>query len=132
MLGIVTSSVQFFRMTGGTFGAAIMGSLMATRMATHLARALTQAQESGALPPQMAAAMSDGALSSRGMDALNGFRSGGDVSGVPETVMGPVRTALAASLHEVFLLAMAVAAFAVVVAVFMREIPLRKSNIEPE
>jgi len=119
-------------MTGGTFGAAIMGSLMATRMATHLARAVTQAQESGALPPQMAAAMSDGALSSRGMDALNGFRSGGDVSGVPEAVMGPVRTALAASLHEVFLLAMAVAAVAVVVAVFMREIPLRKSNIEPE
>ena len=76
--------------------------------------------------------MSDSAMSSRGMEALNGFSSGGGMSGVPEAVMVPVRTALAVSLHEVFLLAMAVAAVAAVVAVFMREIPLRKSNTEPE
>jgi EmrB/QacA subfamily drug resistance transporter len=131
MLGIVTSTVQFFRMTGGTFGAAIMGSLLASRMAAHLARAVAQAQQSGALPPQMAAMMSDSALPSQGLDALNGFSSGG-MSGLPEAMMGPVRTALATALQDVFLLAVAFAAVAAVVGVFMREIPLRRSNIPPE
>jgi hypothetical protein len=131
MLGIVTSSVQFFRMSGGTFGAAIMGSLLATRMAGHMARAVAQAQASGTLPPQ-AAAMSGNPLPSQGMEALNGFGGAGGMAGVPEAIMGPVRTALAASLQDVFLLAMAVAMIAVVVGVFMKEIPLRRSNTQPE
>ncbi len=131
MLGIVTSSVQFFRMTGGTFGAAVMGSLLATRMTVHLARAVAQAQQSGALPPQ-AAGMSGSALTSRGIEALNSFRGAGGTPGIPEAMMGPVRTALAASLQDVFLLAMAVATVAAVVGLFMKEIPLRRSNIEPE
>jgi predicted MFS family arabinose efflux permease len=131
LLGIVTSTVQFFRSTGGTFGTAIMGSLLATRMATHLSRAVAQAQASGALPPQAAARLADPSMATRGMDALNGFNSGG-MSGMPPAILGPVRAALAASLHDVFLLAVAVAVVAAVVAVFMKEIPLRRSNINPE
>lgn len=131
MLGIVTSTVQFFRMSGGTFGAAVMGSLLATRMAGHMARGIAQAQASGALPPGTAG-MPGSPLPSGGMEALNNFTGAGGISGVPEPMMGLVRTALAASLQEVFLLAMAVAAVAAVVALFMKEIPLRRSNAPTE
>lgn len=132
LLGIVTSSIQFFRSTGGTFGAAVMGSVLAARMAAHLTQAIAQAQAAGALPPEVAAKLAGTSLPSRGMDALNGFRAGSSIPGVSEAMMGPVRTALAASLHDVFLLAMVAAAAAVLVALFMREIPLRRSNIPPE
>ncbi|MEK7848887.1 MAG: MDR family MFS transporter, partial [Chloroflexota bacterium] len=43
LLGIVTSSIQFFRSTGATFGAAVMGSLLASRMSAHLSQAVAQA-----------------------------------------------------------------------------------------
>ena len=38
-MGVATSSVQFFRQMGGSFGAALFGAILSSRLAVHLAEA---------------------------------------------------------------------------------------------
>ena len=132
MLGVVTSSIQFFRSMGGTCGAAIMGSLLAARMTTYLSQTVAREVASGTLLPDVASAMADELSSSNALNALNGLNGTGTISGVPEAFIDPLREALSSSLHDVFLLAMFITIAGAVLAVFLKEIPLRKSNLEPE
>jgi EmrB/QacA subfamily drug resistance transporter len=102
-LGVATSGVTFFRTIGSSFGAAIFGSLFANFLAGRLGSALAA---SGA---PAAAAQSPKAL-----HALS-----------PE-VAAPIVDAYANALGTVFLCAVPVAVLGFVVALFLKEIPLRE------
>jgi EmrB/QacA subfamily drug resistance transporter len=111
-MGSGTSAVMFFRQMGGTFGAAVFGAILTSRLAVHMATEF--AGQQGAP------------------------KTGGDVTGnvaaikqlrdaAPE-VYHKILDAFALSLHDVFLSALPVVVVALIVALFIKEIPLKKRN----
>jgi MFS family permease len=104
-LGVATSGVTFFRTIGSSFGAAIFGSLFANFLAGRITPALVA---SGA-PPRAAE-------SPQALHALS-----------PE-MAAPIVDAYADSLGKVFLCAVPVAVLGFVVALFLRETPLRETQ----
>ncbi|WP_396933326.1 MDR family MFS transporter [Mycolicibacterium sp.] len=104
-LGVATSGVTFFRTIGSSFGAAIFGSLFANFLAGRIPAALAA---SGAPP---AAANSPKALHE-----------------LPADVAAPIVDAYADSLGMVFMWAAPVALLGFVVALFLKEVPLREMD----
>jgi MFS family permease len=104
-LGVATSGVTFFRTIGSSFGAAIFGSLFTNFLSDRIASALAS---SGAPP---AAAQSPQALHQ-----------------LPRDVAAPIVNAYADSLGMVFLCAAPVALVGFVVALLLKEIPLREMD----
>jgi len=102
-LGTATSGITFFRTLGGAFGAAILGSVYSNQIADLLPGAL--AQSPGV---SLEAATTPAALHA-----------------LPADVTAPVVAAYAQALHSVFLWAIPVALVALVVALFLPEVPLR-------
>jgi EmrB/QacA subfamily drug resistance transporter len=102
-LGVATSGVTFFRTIGSSFGAAIFGSLFTNFLRARIGPALVA---SGASP---AAANSPEALHR-----------------LPRAMAAPIVNAYAASLTQVFLWAVPVALVGFVLALFLREVPLRE------
>lgn len=101
-LGVATSGVTFFRTIGSSFGAAIFGSLFANFLKGRMASALAA---SGA-PPD--AVSSPGALHHQ-----------------PANVAAPIVQAYSESLSDVFFWAAPVAVVGFILALFLREVPLR-------
>lgn len=104
-LGVATSGVTFFRTIGSSFGAAIFGSLFANFLAARLTSAIAA---SGA-PPQAAE-------SPKLLHAL------------PPEVAAPIVDAYSGALSAVFACAVPVALVGFVVALFLREVPLRETE----
>ncbi len=101
-LGVATSGVTFFRTIGSSFGAAIFGSLFVNFLNHRMASALA------------ASGVSPSAVSSP--EALHRQ---------PHNVAAPIVAAYADSLTQVFFWAAPVALLGFVLAVFLREVPLR-------
>ncbi len=101
-LGVATSGVTFFRTIGSSFGAAIFGSLFANFLDSRIAGALAAA---GAPP---AAAQSPQVLHQ-----------------LPDAVAAPIVEAYSDSLGLVFLCAAPVAVIGFLVALTLKEVPLR-------
>jgi hypothetical protein len=102
-LGVATSGVTFFRTIGSSFGAAIFGSLFTNFLQDRIGPALA---ESGAPP---AAAQSPQVLHQ-----------------LPHDVAAPIVNAYADSLGMVFLCAAPVALVGFIVALLLKEVPLRE------
>jgi EmrB/QacA subfamily drug resistance transporter len=103
-LGVATSGVTFFRTIGSSFGAAIFGSLFANFLKSRVADALAQ---SGAPPT---AAQSPEALHQ-----------------LPHDAAAPVVAAYADALDRVFLFATPVAVVGFVLALCLKQVPLRNT-----
>ncbi len=101
-LGVATSGVTFFRTIGSSFGAAIFGSLFANFLGGRVTSALTA---SGA-PPEAA-------------------ESPQVLHQLPPDVAGPIVAAYADSLGLVFLCAAPVALVGFLVALTLKQVPLR-------
>jgi MFS family permease len=104
-LGVATSGVTFFRTIGRSVGAAIFGSLVANFLTSNLAEALVA---SGAPP--------SAAQSPKALHAL------------PPEVAAPIVSAYSDALGTVFLCAVPVAVVGFVVALFLKETPLREMD----
>jgi EmrB/QacA subfamily drug resistance transporter len=105
-LGSATSAANFFRTIGGTFGTAMFGAVFGARLAASLAASLPEGV-SGRLDPSSLA---------RAPEAI-------------ERLAPPVRDAvvggIADAVHLVFLVAIPVAVAGFVLALGLREVPLR-------
>ncbi|OBI16295.1 MFS transporter [Mycobacterium sp. E2327] len=101
-LGVATSGVTFFRTIGSSFGAAIFGSLFTNFL--H-----------GRIGPALAAARAPAAAAAS-PEALHRL---------PHDMAAPIVRAYADSLTQVFLWAVPVALVGFVVALFLRQVPLR-------
>jgi hypothetical protein len=104
-LGVATSGVTFFRTIGSSFGAAIFGSLFTNFLQDRIGPALA---DSGAPP---AAAQSPQVLHQ-----------------LPHDVAAPIVNAYADSLGMVFLCAAPVALVGFIVALLLKEVPLREMD----
>jgi EmrB/QacA subfamily drug resistance transporter len=101
-LGVATSGVTFFRTIGSSFGAAIFGSLFSNFLKDRMGPALA----AGGVPASAVASP----------EALHRQ---------PHSVAAPIVAAYADSLTQVFLCAAPVALLGFVLALFLREVPLR-------
>ncbi|MGD9796776.1 MAG: MDR family MFS transporter [Acidimicrobiia bacterium] len=113
-LGVATSTLNFFRSFGGSVGATIALGVVNSRLGGELAGRLTAGQRAG---------LSDAVLQ-------------GDpraIAALEPAVRSDVTASFADALHGAFLLGIPFAVVAVVVVVFLREIPLKDDvPVEPE
>ena len=125
-LGAVTAAVQFFRSIGSTIGVALMGTLLTTRMTSGIASALPS-RVAQVLPQDALTALDPQSLvSPEATQTLEAqFAVLPDGARLFAELIGTMRLALAASVHDVFLVAAIVACGGVVVALFLPEKPLR-------
>ena len=107
-MGAATSSITFFRQMGGSIGAAVFGAVLSSRLAFHLSEQLARA---GIQP------------------GAGGVRvESNDIQGIQqltEPVKSVVLSAFTNALDEVFLVGVPFVAVAFVVALLLREKPLR-------
>jgi EmrB/QacA subfamily drug resistance transporter len=101
-LGVATSGVTFFRTIGSSFGAAIFGSLFSNFLADRLPAALA-----------LSGASAEMAQSPQALHTL------------PHDVAAPIVDAYADSLSKVFLFAAPVAVVGFILALFLKQVPLR-------
>jgi MFS family permease len=109
-LGTATSSVTFFRSIGSSLGAAIFGAILTSRLAYHIS------ENVGGVA---------GASAAKGLS-----KSAATLKTLPPDTLHKVLTAFASSFHDVFLFGIPFAALAFIVALFLRETPLRGSARE--
>ncbi|MEV4536014.1 MDR family MFS transporter [Asanoa sp. NPDC049518] len=102
-LGVATSGVTFLRTLGSSFGAAVFGTIFANQLNHHLVDALRQ---TGFIPPHVL-----------GVPTA--------VHSLPPAQSGPIIEAYAQSVHSLFLYAVPVPLIAFVIALFLKEVPLR-------
>src|SRR5437870_4662194 len=108
-LGVVSSQIQFWRNIGSTVGVAILGAVLSHELTQKIVAAIPP-QFAGAIPANgNAQAIFDPAVMQR----------------IPPPVLVAIRSALASSLHDLFLIAAGVAALAVVLSLFLQEVPIR-------
>ncbi|MEW2521172.1 MDR family MFS transporter [Actinacidiphila alni] len=111
-LGTATSGVTFFRTLGSSFGTAVFGTIYANALRPNLSQGVAEAARvAGTAPDTLAKA----AQSPEGLHKL------------PAAQAAPIVQAYADSLHTVFLWTVPVAAVGFVVALFLKEVPLRDS-----
>jgi EmrB/QacA subfamily drug resistance transporter len=116
-MGVATSSVAFFRQMGGSFGTALFGAILSSRLGVHLADATREL-------PASAAGQDLGAVANN-VDLIKAL---------PGPVRDLVTEAFSFALHDTFLAAVPLTVLALVVALFLKEVPLegRHSPSESE
>lgn len=128
LLGVVTSSVQFFRQVGGLIGVAIFGTLMSTHVRANLASELPPEVRSAA-PAPLLERLEDPQvlLSPEAMDRMrDAFAAlGSEGPRLFEETLASMRSVLADGLDQVFVAGLAITIAAVVVSLWMKEIPLK-------
>jgi predicted MFS family arabinose efflux permease len=124
IMGIATSSVQFFQSIGQAVGLAVFGSIMANRFASNVMGnefivGLHLPEDSlSALTKNPEALMDPSALS--GFQALPGFDA--------EQFLHAIKECLTVGITDVFLIGAIVIAMAFAVTLFLKEVPLRRSH----
>jgi MFS family permease len=108
-LGVATSGVSFLRTMGSSFGVAAFGTIYANSLPGHLTTALTQHPLPAGIDP-------------RAVTTLQGVHS------LPAAVKGPILDAYSDTLHTMFLIAAPVGLISLVVALFLKEVPLRDTS----
>ncbi len=110
-LGTATSAIGFFRNLGGAVGVAGFGAVFTNRLAHHL-------------PQHLPAS----ALGRFNVKALQGSPS--TIHQLPPVLRDGIAQSFAQAIHVVYLVAVPVAALSFVVALFLKELPLReRANI---
>ncbi|HEX3245464.1 MAG TPA: MDR family MFS transporter [Chloroflexota bacterium] len=132
-LGVVTSLTQFSRSIGSTLGVAVFGSLLTNRFGPSLREALPS-QVTNAVPAEQLAQLQNPQLLLNPQAAETvraSFDSlGAQGAGLYDALHSAIRLALVVSLHELFLTGAGIAAAGLVVVLFLKEIPLRKTFAE--
>jgi EmrB/QacA subfamily drug resistance transporter len=141
-LGVATSSVQLARSIGSTVGVAIMGSIMNNSLAHHLSAVANDpntqkiAAFSGSQTnlSSLDANQLQGVVSPQAQHAFTSKIAELPASNQPDALasyahfLNGVKSALASSISEVFLISGIIVSIAFFAALFLKEIPLRKAQ----
>jgi EmrB/QacA subfamily drug resistance transporter len=103
-LGSATSTVTFFRSIGSSLGGAVFGSILVSRLTHYVQQAVPGASN-----------VTDSAVTS-------------GVANLPPELKQTILQAYVSSFHDLFLYAVPFAAAAFIVALFLREAPLRNTT----
>src|SRR5881628_4069809 len=116
-MGVASSQIQFWRNLGGTVGSAILGAVLTNRLPDYLAARISAL----GIPPQVLQNLPK-------TGSANAILDPGLLSRLPGPVIGAIRSALADSLHDIYVFAALVLILALVATVFMREVPLKSGR----
>jgi hypothetical protein len=133
MLGVATASSTFFRSVGGAVGLAVLGSVMNNRFASELAIRIPASVKAAIPQDQLASLANPQALVNPQIQAqLQGALSklGPQGQTLLSQILLALREALASAIAECFLIAMFIVIVALVVTLFLKEIPLRRHHGE--
>jgi hypothetical protein len=108
-LGVATSGVTFLRTIGSSFGVAVFGSVYSGHLGGGIAAALAAHPLPAGVDPRVT-------------------QSPAALHKLPAAISGPVVHAYAQSLHVVFLAGVPVALAALVLSLFLKEVPLRGTS----
>lgn len=137
-LGVATAFSQLFRNLGGTIGIAVMGTIMQTSLINNMKKEAESgdgfdfAKVDPELAKQLEAFHNPEMLLQQ--DKLEQLKSTlpADAQPLIDQLMETLRHALSQSLTTVFLAGTALVAVALLLSLFLREIPLRATNRMPE
>jgi EmrB/QacA subfamily drug resistance transporter len=132
-MGISTSTMQFLRSVGGTFGVAIMFSFIQRGYHDSLSQTVpAQARDN----PQIQGVLDDPqfVLNPGALERVRqSFAASGEQGeALFAQTIGGVKEALAIGITDAFTLSVFVLVVALVISFFMEEIPLRKAHYTPE
>ena len=136
IMGIATSSVQFFRAIGATVGLALFGSLMASGFASNVAE-LVPEDTKAVLPPDMLSGLTENPNALMDPNALEELRGvfselGPQGLRMADQLVRALREALAMSISDVFVVGLAAVGVAFVVTLFLKEVRLKRSHSREE
>jgi EmrB/QacA subfamily drug resistance transporter len=133
LMGIATSSQQFLRSVGGTMGVAVMFSLIQAKYHEGLAQSVPQPVREQA-PLSEAIQDPQFLLNTEAAGRLEQAFAGLGPQGAQlyDATLQAVRGSLAVAIADTFLISTFVVIGCVVVALFMKEIPLRKVHFTEE
>lgn len=133
-LGVATAAIQLFRQMGGTVGVSIMGTILSTRMESRLTDGVTKDPDLAANPEiaEKWKALKDPQilLSPEQLAAIKS-QIPPEMSGLFERFIDFLREAMNYGLSGVFLMGTGVMILALLLTLFLREIPLRTTNRDP-
>jgi len=125
-LGVGTSQIQFWRNVGGTVSSAVLGSILAQRLPGAISAQIAKVN----LPPAFKNVMGSSASNPNAL--LDPSRIAAAKAKLPaqlaplfDQAMHAVRQALALTLHDVFLISVILTGAALVISLFMPDVPLR-------
>ena len=135
MLGVTTSTIQFMRSVGATLGVALMGSLLNGRLQSELVSqtppAVTQTVPASLLKSlQDPEILRDPGTMQKVHEAFLGLGSQGEQ--LFQATLSATKTALATGITYAFLVGTAITVGALVVGIFLKEVPLRKTHVMAE
>lgn len=132
-MGVATSSMQFLRAVGGTMGVAIMFSIISGHYHDSLEENVPATVNS---QPELAEALEDpqfllnGPALQRVQEVIETLP--GDSSELLGATILGVRESLAGGITDAFFISIFVLAVAVVIALFMRDVPIKQTHRLPE
>jgi EmrB/QacA subfamily drug resistance transporter len=133
-LGVATSSRQFFMQIGGVLGTAIFGVLLTTTFQSEFRQAVPP-DAGAAIAPATLAAFEDPTLS---LDTRTFGQVQAEILSLPdggallEEARSAQRQAISVAIHQVFVFSIGVIGAALVLALLMKEQPLRRTHGPPE
>jgi EmrB/QacA subfamily drug resistance transporter len=113
-LGVATATATFFRTMGSALGGAIFGAILTNRLSYHLGQLLPHASKLGGSATNLSSSVENGVTPTF-------------INKLPAPISHDIYKAFALSFHDLFLFAVPVLALAFIVALFLRETPLRGS-----
>ena len=132
LVGVATSQVNFWRSLGGTMAAAILGSILTNRLPGAVQSKIAELPPS----PRLSAIAAHGAGGTQAL--LDPARLAHakallppDLRAAFDQLVTAGRLGLAATLHDLFLIAALVATVALIATVFLREVPLSRTAENP-
>ncbi|HYI26079.1 MAG TPA: MFS transporter, partial [Thermomicrobiales bacterium] len=105
-MGVATSTITFLRSLGGAIGVALFGAIMNARLGQYLADALGD----------QLTAMSGGEINTNNVQSIQDL---------PEPIKTEVLSAYTHAITDIYLLSIPIIVVALVVVLFLKEIPLR-------
>jgi MFS family permease len=114
-LGVATGSATFFRSMGSSLGGAVFGAILTNRLTFHLKQLLPHLNGQSGLARSVVTGVTPASLHK-----------------LPPSVSKDILQAFVLSFHDMFLIAAPIALIAFVVALFLKETPLRETTASPE
>jgi EmrB/QacA subfamily drug resistance transporter len=125
-LGVGTSQIQFWRNVGGTVSSAVLGTILAQRLPGAIASEIAKTH----LPASFLSVLGKSAgnpnqLLDPAQIAATRAKLSPQLAPLYDQAIHAVRQAMALTLHDLFLIAIALSAIALVASLFMPDVPLR-------
>jgi EmrB/QacA subfamily drug resistance transporter len=134
-LGVASSQVQFFRTVGGTVGTAVLGTILSHQLPTKIQDQITSLN----LPPAVRSRFTQSSGSASPQSLFDPNHIARTRASLPapfqplfDQVIHATRVGLANTLHDIFLYSTITLFIALIITVFLKEVPLPARGRTPE